>query len=110
MNRFRVNLHPAFFSPETAPDRVEETNDPIRRQMDAEKEKHLSEITKEVENLKAVVLDNFKPEEDILSSINDIQKQKLSKYTDEAEFRKDQKRFLKRIKNNSELWNQKIVE
>ena len=110
MNRFRVNLHPAFFDPET-PGSVPETQESPELKLE-----------QELNELKAPILDEFKTfTDDFLSDVNQNKEQKiLSRYVNtpesRQELRSDSQRFNRRIstkvweKPYSKLWNEKIVQ
>ena len=108
MNKFRANLHPAFF----------ET--PIESEWRTEVVSETLEFERELEELKQPILDEFKTSTDkFLSAVNGNQeKQILSRYTNEnrEQLRADSRRFNERInqknweKRYSEIWSQKISE
>jgi hypothetical protein len=91
MNRFRVNLHPAFFDPET-PGSVTETQESPELKLE-----------QELNELKAPILDEFKTfTDDFLSDVNQNKEQKiLSRYVNtpesRQELRSDSQRFNRRI-------------
>ena len=102
MNRFKVNLHPAFFD--------------IERHEASESAE--LKLERELNELKAPILQEFGTATDnFLSAVNQSQEPKiLSRYSDTSEMKKDHKRFFERInsenngKKYSELWNEKIVQ
>jgi hypothetical protein len=102
MNRFKVNLHPAFFDIE---------------RLEASESAELK-LERELNELKAPILQEFGTATDnFLSAVNQSQEPKiLSRYSDTSEMKKDHKRFFERInsenngKKYSELWNEKIVQ
>ena len=94
MNRFKVNLHPAFFVENYEEREVNEQNETVRQ---------LSRLQKELIKEFSTSTDNF------LATVNQNKEPKIfSKYTDVSELRRDHKRFVDRTKY-SELWNKKIA-
>ena len=104
MNRFRVNLHPAFFVNPEIGSEVQESPE--------------AQLERELNELKAPILEEFSSAtNNFLSSVNQGQEQKiLSRYTDSAQLRADQKRFFERVnsekngKKYSEMWNENITQ
>jgi len=100
MNRFRVNLHPAFFkNPDAAPD-VQETQE-------LNLEHALKELKKPIMQEFETATNNF------LTAVNQGQEQEIiSRYTNKDQLRSDQKRFFERITKDeySKKWNEKIVQ
>jgi 23S rRNA G2069 N7-methylase RlmK/C1962 C5-methylase RlmI len=100
MNRFRVNLHPAFFkNPDAAPD-VQETQE-------LNLEHALNDLKKPIMQEFETATNNF------LTAVNQGQEQEIiSRYTNKDQLRSDQKRFFERITKDeySKKWNEKIVQ
>ena len=109
MNRFRANLHPAFFTknPE-APTDVSESSE--------------MEVEAKLDELKAPILEEFKAATYNLSTaINTGQEERiLSRYTEDSQLRSDGKRFQERVNSTttgkegkkykySEVWDENIA-
>ena len=106
MNRFRANLHPAFFidNPEVPTDVSESPEIKVEALLD---------------ELKAPILEEFKTATDkFLAGINTGQEERiLSRYTETAQIRSDLEKFKKRVdsttgkdgKKYSEVWNENIT-
>ena len=91
MNKFRVNLHPAFFKdPESAPER---DTDSYQR----EREKLMGQIGEQFSNLN-------------LEGKGGVAEKAFARYTDIAQWRIDHKRFSERIQAYGEIWNQAITQ
>ena len=92
MNKFRVNLHPAFFENgiERGPERDTDS-------YKSEREKLMGQIGEQFSNLN-------------LEGKGGVAEKAFARYTDIAQWRIDHKRFSERIQTYGEIWNQAITQ
>ena len=101
MNRFRVNLHPAFF--DALDDMGQKIKSPFEKIKDATKEA-ISKVEDSVRN-GAVDVARF-----VDNLPGDIVNEQERRYGNESLYISDRKRFTTRIRDNAKDWSQRIKD